>query len=122
MESSARGSRSDRSGTGRFAEATYHDWITDTTVDAGEAWGYMQDAEYKSAKSLIHYLLDNVSKNGYLLLNVGPKPDGTIPEEAQKSFWKWENGLKRTGKLSMIPHHGAQQRKDLQNDRLRCFL
>ena len=82
---------------GRFAEATYHDWITDTTVDAGEAWGYMQDAEYKSAKSLIHYLMDNVSKNGYLLLNVGPKPDGTIPEEARKILlemgaWLEENG------------------------------
>lgn len=69
---------------GRFSEATYHDWITDTTIDAGEAWGYMQDAKYKSAKSLIHYLVDNVSKNGYLLLNVGPKPDGTIPEEVKK--------------------------------------
>ena len=69
---------------GRFCEATYHDWITDTTVDAGEAWGYMNNAKYKSVKSLIHYLIDNVSKNGYLLLNVGPKPDGTIPEEARK--------------------------------------
>ena len=69
---------------GRFDRATYHDWITDTTVDAGEAWGYMRDAKYKTSKSLIHYLADNVSKNGYLLLNVGPKPDGTIPEEAEK--------------------------------------
>lgn len=77
---------------GRFGEATYHDWITDTTVDAGEAWGYMENAEYKSAKSLIHYLIDNVSKNGYLLLNVGPKPDGSIPEEAKKvllDMGKW---------------------------------
>lgn len=77
---------------GRFSEATYHDWITDTTIDAGEAWGYMKDAEYKSAKSLLHYLIDNVSKNGYLLLNVGPKPDGTIPEEAKRillDMGKW---------------------------------
>lgn len=69
---------------GRFNEATYHDWITDTTIDAGEAWGYMKDAKYKTAKELIHYLIDNVSKNGYLLLNVGPKPDGRIPEEAER--------------------------------------
>lgn len=69
---------------GRFSEQTYHDWITDTTVDDGQAWGYMADAEYKSAASLIHYLIDNVSKNGYLLLNVGPKPNGEIPEPAKQ--------------------------------------
>jgi alpha-L-fucosidase len=72
---------------GRFNELTYHDWITDTTVDDGQAWGYMQDAEYKSSASLIHYLIDNVSKNGYMLLNVGPKPNGEIPEEAKKVLY-----------------------------------
>lgn len=82
---------------GRFDKATYHDWITDTTVDAGEAWGYMQDAEYKTAKSLIHYLIDNVSKNGYLLLNVGPKPDGTIPEEAKEILLQMGEWLQVNG-------------------------
>ena len=69
---------------GRFNELTYHDWITDTTIDDGHGWGYKQDAGYKTSKSLIHYLIDNVSKNGYLLLNVGPKPNGEIPDEAKK--------------------------------------
>lgn len=82
---------------GRFDSATYHDWITDTTVDAGEAWGYMRDANYKTAKSLIHYLMDNVSKNGYLLLNVGPKPDGTIPEEARAILLEMGEWLKVNG-------------------------
>jgi alpha-L-fucosidase len=68
---------------GRFNELTYNDWITDTTVDDGHGWGYLRDTPYKSAASLIHYLIDNVSKNGYMLLNVGPKPDGTIPTQAQ---------------------------------------
>jgi alpha-L-fucosidase len=68
---------------GRFDTLTYMDWITDTTVDAGQGWGYLQDTAYKTPESLIHYLIDNVSKNGYLLLNVGPKPDGTIPTQAQ---------------------------------------
>jgi alpha-L-fucosidase len=68
---------------GRMTDLTYYDWITDSTVDAGEAWGYIQDTGYKSPASVIHYLIDNVSKNGHLLLNVGPKPDGTFPFEAR---------------------------------------
>ena len=77
---------------GREAELTYHEWLTDSTVDDGEAWGYVKDAKYKSSASLIHYLVDNVSKNGYLLLNVGPKADGTIPDEAKailRDMGKW---------------------------------
>ncbi len=68
---------------GRFDNLTYHDWITDTTVDDGHGWGYLKETKYKSLSTLLHYLIDNVSKNGYLLLNVGPKPDGEIPEQAK---------------------------------------
>ncbi len=68
---------------GRFDKLTYHEWITDTTVDDGHGWAYLKETAYKSLPTLIHYLIDNVSKNGYMLLNVGPKPDGTIPAEAQ---------------------------------------
>ena len=76
----------------RYGELTYNDWITDTTVDAGEGWGYLRETEYKSTCSLVHYLVDNVSKNGYLLLNVGPKPNGEIPEQAReilKGMGQW---------------------------------
>jgi alpha-L-fucosidase len=69
---------------GRMGELTPHDWITDTTVDAGQGWGYLRNTGYKSVTNLIHYLIDNVSKNGYLLLNVGPKPNGEIPDEAKE--------------------------------------
>jgi alpha-L-fucosidase len=51
-------------------------------VDDGRGWSYLPETAYKSATTLVHYLIDNVSKNGYLLLNVGPKPNGEIPEQA----------------------------------------
>jgi alpha-L-fucosidase len=68
---------------GRFDKLTHHDWITDTTVDDGCGWSYLHDAKYKTATELVHYLVDNVSKNGLMLLNVGPKPNGEISEEAK---------------------------------------
>ncbi len=79
---------------GRFDKLTYHDWVTDTTVDDGHGWGYLKETEYKSLRTLVHYLVDNVSKNGQMLLNVGPKPNGEIPEEAKallKGMGRWLN-------------------------------
>jgi alpha-L-fucosidase len=57
-------------------------WQTDTSVSI-HSWGYVKNDEYRDAKSLIGELVDVVSKNGNLLLNVGPEADGTIPEQAR---------------------------------------
>jgi len=56
-------------------------WQTDTSV-SDKSWGYVQNDTYKSPESLIWQLVDIVSKNGNLLLNIGPRSDGTIPEQA----------------------------------------
>lgn len=58
-------------------------WQTDTSVSI-HSWGYVENDSYRDARSLIDELVDVVSKNGNLLLNVGPKSDGTIPEEARR--------------------------------------
>lgn len=66
-------------------------WQTDDAVGF-KSWGYIPDDSYKSAKYLVTNLVDIVSKNGNLLLNIGPKPDGTIPDEQQRlllSIGKW---------------------------------
>jgi alpha-L-fucosidase len=54
-------------------------WQTDTSVSK-TSWGYVGHHEYKTIDSIVDDLVDIVSKNGSLLLNVGPKPDGTLPE------------------------------------------
>jgi alpha-L-fucosidase len=48
-----------------------------------KSWGYIDNDTFRSPESLVHQLVDIVSKNGALLLNVGPKSDGTIPEQAK---------------------------------------
>ncbi len=54
-------------------------WQTDTSVST-KSWGYIEKDAYRSAGSIVDELVDIVSKNGALLLNVGPRADGTIPE------------------------------------------
>jgi alpha-L-fucosidase len=56
---------------GQEPQLTYHEWITDSTVDDRGAWGYADDLTFKTPNRVIDNLVDRVSKNGYLLLNVG---------------------------------------------------
>jgi alpha-L-fucosidase len=58
-------------------------WQTDTSV-SNKSWGYIKDDTFKSPEFVVHQLIDIVSKNGNLLLNIGPRSDGTIPEEVQQ--------------------------------------
>lgn len=58
-------------------------WQTDTSV-SNKSWGYIKDDTFKSPEFVVHQLIDIVSKNGNLLLNIGPRSDGTIPDEVQK--------------------------------------
>jgi len=82
---------------GRMDKLTYYCWITDTSVDDQGAWSYVQDAGFKPANTLIDNLIDRVAKNGFLLLNVGPKPDGTIPETARQRLLEMGAWLKVNG-------------------------
>ncbi len=65
---------------GQFAEIKPFFWQTDTAI-ATNSWCYTEGNYFKPAKGLICDLVDIVSKNGTLLLNVGPKADGTISEQ-----------------------------------------
>ncbi|VGO12946.1 hypothetical protein PDESU_01500 [Pontiella desulfatans] len=68
---------------GRMSDVYEYPWQTDTSVGK-ISWGYIENEEYKTADYLLDELIDIVSKNGCLLLNIGPKADGTIPDEAKE--------------------------------------
>jgi len=66
-------------------------WQTDTSVSL-ESWGYLKKDKFKPVDSLIDDLVDIVSKNGVLLLNIGPRADGTIPARVKirlRASGKW---------------------------------
>lgn len=74
----------EKSRMNRMVEQT---WMTDETISTG-SWGYTDNLVIKPAKDLLHVLIDIVSKNGVLLLNISPKSDGTIPENQQEVLLK----------------------------------
>ena len=67
---------------GTVAAVRSEPWQSDTSVSR-TSWCWIGNHDYKSVAELIAELVDTVSKNGNLLLNIGPKPDGTIAPEEQ---------------------------------------
>ena len=75
------------------AQALPRYWQTDTSIGA-KSWSYVPNDIFKSPKLLINEFVDVVSKNGGYLLNIGPRADGTIPDEATNilhAFGAWLN-------------------------------
>ena len=60
----------------------------------GLSFGYNEnegDDQIISEKDLISLLVGTVANNGNLLINIGPKADGTIPEEQERRpFGSWK--------------------------------
>ncbi len=72
------------------------DWETCMTLNT--TWGYSEhDHAWKTDETLIRNLIDIASKGGNYLLNIGPKGDGSVPEESIRSMraigaWMKSNG------------------------------
>lgn len=82
------------------------------------SWGYnrrLKDSQYMTPNQVVDYLVDIVSKNGNLLLNIGPRADGTIPEIMQKTLrevgeWLRVNGEAIYGSHYWEPYHDGDVR------------
>lgn len=69
----------------------------ESCITLGWDWGYTPTDQYKSPAVVIHTLVEIVAKGGNLLLGIGPKPDGTLPDEVTQRLikigdWTTKNG------------------------------
>lgn len=71
-------------------------WQTDTAI-AKNSWGYTRNNDFKNPADIVGDLVDIVSKNGVLLLNIGPKADGTITDEERSVLLEIGRWLKVNG-------------------------
>ena len=80
---------------GREDRLTPYPWQTDTSVST---WFYHKAAEYRSAGEFVDMLVDIVSKNGCLFLNVPMRADGSVPAQARPIMMGIGDWLKVNGK------------------------
>ena len=71
-----------------------HPWQTDTSI---ADWFYDRNQKYRPTSWVVHMLVDIVSKNGNLLVNIVQRPDGSLDAEvermlAQLAAWNAVNG------------------------------
>lgn len=69
----------------------------ESCIPLGNDWGYVPGDFYKTPAKVIHTLVEVVAKGGNLLLGVGPKPDGTLPEEVTARLEKVGEWLEKNG-------------------------
>jgi len=74
--------------------STYLPYPWESCMTLGNSWSYVPNDQYKSSRKVIHLLTEIVSKNGNLLLNIGPGPDGEWDPNAYarlEQIGKWIN-------------------------------
>ncbi|MDR6403104.1 MULTISPECIES: alpha-L-fucosidase [Chryseobacterium] len=93
-----------------------------------DAWGYQPfDQNYKTSNMMVRTLADVISMGGNLLLDIGPKADGTIPEkqvEILKSLARWtsKNSDAIYGTRSGLPFENYKGKSAFSKDGKKLFI
>ncbi len=69
----------------------------ETCMPMSQSWSYVKNPKYKSAKQIIHTLIDIVSKGGNLLLNIAPSAEGEWDRQAYDNLKKIGQWIKENG-------------------------
>ena len=85
------------------------DFVWESCLTMGDQWSYKPRDKYKSTRTLVHLLVDIVSKGGNFLLNVGPNADGEFPAPAARRLeeigrWMAVNGEAIHGTRAIAPY------------------
>ena len=87
-------------------------WLCDYTICDGyhKPWGYVRGIHCRSHIDIIHKLIEVVSNNGQMLLNLAPMADGTFPQEQRDvvenvGVWLWSYGESIYGTRPYVVSH-----------------
>jgi alpha-L-fucosidase len=91
---------------------SYLPYPWESCITLGTSWSYVPNDKYKRAREVIHMLTGIISRNGSLLLNIGPGPDGEWDANAYKSL----EGIARWMKVNSEAVHGTTADPALQQN------
>ncbi len=97
-------------------------------VTLNDSWGYNpKDENYKSTRQLVRIFTECISMGGNLLLDIGPKPDGTIDEQDEKAlldFGTWVNQYQEAiyDTDAGLPHGLFMGNSTISKDRKTLYL
>ena len=83
-------------------DITSHYWQVDEPI--GNKFGYIEGLQIQSSSQIISKLVENISRNGNLCLNISPKADGTIPENQQEVLRQIGHWMKINGEAVYGTH------------------